>query len=122
MTYVTIDALREAGERDVEVNGRKYRVRRVSPFKMLSILHVLPVAPDPDPKAKPKGGKAPESIELGPQHVPQLLIAGIVEPAIDEETVHLIPQEDIAELIAAIDKISGGGDPLGPSPSSNSSS
>lgn len=107
--YVTLDALRETAERDVEVNGRRYRVRRLSPIELMELIGSLPVTADADAPAR--AGRAAAADPRRTLVLP--LCRALVVPKITEEELYLLPAEDIPELVKAVQEVSGLARPFG---------
>jgi len=98
--YVKLDDLRNDAERDVEVNGRKYRIRRLSPFELMLAYGGLAIAPD--------GSESPRiDPERAATIAPKLLASALVVPKLDEGSLYLLPPEDVDELQRAILELSG---------------
>lgn len=106
MSYTTLDELRQARERDVQVNGRNYRVRALSMLDFLDKTGRLPIAADADGKA---GQPSPDA---GLRMSAALLVAGLLEPRVTDETLHLIPAEDVPVLLDAINELTGAARPF----------
>lgn len=116
--YVTLDALRETAERDVEVNGRRYRVRRLSPIELMEMLGSLPVTADGEAPAR----AARAAAQADPRRtlvVP--LCRALVVPKLSEEELYLLPAEDIPELVKAVQEVSGLARPFGGSDTATTS-
>ena len=123
MDYVTIEALAMDAERDVEVNGRKYRIRRLLAKDVLKVFGELLVAPEA-PASDAPAATVKERIErrirsLRPDEQLELLAStgdviavGLLIPKIAPEQLHLIPAEDRSVLVDAILSLSGLSDPL----------
>ena len=105
-TYVSLETLKQLVE-DVEVNGRWYRIRALSPAEVMEVERALPVLVDAGAKGARPGTETEARALLA-----RYLIAGLVEPKVDEATVGLIPIKDCNELVGAIRALSGLGLPF----------
>lgn len=122
--YVTLEALAKDAERDVEVNGRRYRVRRLLARDVLRIFGELMVSPEAEPAEPAEGSTAAERIEkrirslkpgeqvelLGASE--QVIVEALLLPQITEEQLYLIPAEDRSALVDAVLSLSGLSRPL----------
>jgi hypothetical protein len=122
--YVTIEALARDAERDVEVDGRRYRIRRLIASDVLKIFGELLVSPEAE-SVEPKAGAstaarvekrlrslgADERLELlGSSE--DVLATALIVPRITREQLYLIPAKDRSVLVDAILALSGLSDPL----------
>ena len=124
MDYVTIEALAKDAERDVEVNGRRYRVRRLLARDVLRIFGELMVSPEPGPEQGSEGKTTAERIEqrlrsLKPDErveligsSEQIIVEALIVPKITTEQLYLIPGEDRGALVDAVLSLTGLSRPL----------
>lgn len=103
----TIEALRGSAEKDVEVDGATYRIRRLSPLELLEVNGTLPVLPD----GSGKGKKAVPDEEKAVRISSEFLVRGLVSPKLTVDELYLIPPGHFGPLVTAISEITGAARP-----------
>ena len=106
MQYATLDQLRAAAERDVEVQGMTFRVRRVTPLEMFEAFGTVQVVPEDEPSAK-AAKITPAKAKALNVRASKLLVLGLVAPPVTEADLHLIPDAAWGPLVNTIAELSG---------------
>lgn len=95
--------LREAARKTVETPSGDFVVRRLRAGDWLDVVGALPIVPDDGDKSERRDAEAARrALDVGDR----LLIAGVVDPALDAETVRVIPRETARVLADAIAEFS----------------
>lgn len=102
----TVEELRALAERDVEVGGRVYRVRRVSVFERFRIFGKLSQVPDSGVELTERERARQIELSVTPQQQAEFLSCAMVDPHLSPEEVYLIPDGDIQEILEAVRQLS----------------
>ena len=95
--------LRESARKTIETPDGEFVVRRLRAGDWLEVLDALPVVPDAEDKGTTRESAA---VRKALDVADKLLIAGVVEPALDADSVRVIPQETARILADAIAEFS----------------
>lgn len=105
--YMTAERIRAESERDVEVNGRRYRVRRLSPAEIAEAIGALPVLPKDDPAKDAPRRRDGGTRELWAQHHLAGLALVVPDLSDDPELVLRLPAQDLRAIVEAALALSG---------------
>ena len=114
----TVEALRGQAEKEVEIEGATYRIRRLSPLELLEVNGTLPVLPD----GSGKGKKAIPDEEKAVRISSEFLLRGLVSPKLELDELYLIPPGHFGPLVTAISEMTGAARPTDGEESSEASS
>lgn len=94
-----LNALRDAARKTIETPCGDWIIRRLRAGDWMEILGALPIVPDGDEKVVAKeAAAARKALDVADR----LLIAGVIEPALDAESVRVVPSETTRVLVDAI--------------------